>query len=76
SNFNWTPSIGAFPISGPGLQEYGPVTLHGTGFTGGAQVGCNYQSGGFAWGVQIPAHCGQSFRRIADSVPVIADSCR
>jgi hypothetical protein len=26
-----------------------------------------------AW-MQIPAHRGQSFRRIADSVPVIADS--
>jgi hypothetical protein len=26
-----------------------------------------------AW-LQIPVHCGQSFRRIADSVPVIADS--
>jgi len=25
--------------------------------------------------VQIPVHRGQSFRRIADSVPVIADSC-
>jgi hypothetical protein len=25
-------------------------------------------------GVQIPAHRGQSFRRIADSNPVIADS--
>jgi hypothetical protein len=25
-------------------------------------------------GMQIPAHRGQSFRRIADSVPVIADS--
>ena len=24
--------------------------------------------------VQIPVHRGQSFRRIADSVPVIADS--
>jgi hypothetical protein len=24
--------------------------------------------------MQIPAHCGQPFRRIADSVPVIADS--
>jgi len=24
--------------------------------------------------VQIPAHGGQSFRRIADSIPVIADS--
>jgi hypothetical protein len=24
--------------------------------------------------MQIPAHRGQSFRRIADSVPVIADS--
>jgi hypothetical protein len=24
--------------------------------------------------VQIPAHRGQSFRRIADSIPVIADS--
>ena len=27
-----------------------------------------------AHGVQIPVHRGQSFRRIADSVPVIADS--
>ena len=27
-----------------------------------------------AW-VPIPVHRGQSFRRIADSVPVIADSC-
>jgi len=26
--------------------------------------------------VQIPVHRGQSFRRIADSVPVIADSFR
>jgi hypothetical protein len=26
--------------------------------------------------MQIPAHRGQSFRCIADSVPVIADSCR
>jgi hypothetical protein len=25
-------------------------------------------------GLQIPVHRGQSFRRIADSVPVIADS--
>jgi hypothetical protein len=25
-------------------------------------------------GLQIPAHRGQSFRRIADSIPVIADS--
>jgi hypothetical protein len=24
--------------------------------------------------LQIPVHCGQSFRRIADSIPVIADS--
>jgi hypothetical protein len=24
--------------------------------------------------MQIPAHRGQSFRRIADSIPVIADS--
>jgi opacity protein-like surface antigen len=50
SNFNWTPSLDGCPISGSALQEYGPVTLHATGFTGGAQVGCNYQSGGFAWG--------------------------
>ena len=28
----------------------------------------------FAAGVQIPVHRGQSFRRIADRVPVIADS--
>jgi hypothetical protein len=27
-----------------------------------------------AWTLQIPAHRGQSFRRIADSNPVIADS--
>jgi hypothetical protein len=26
-------------------------------------------------GLPIPVHRGQSFRRIADSVPVIADSC-
>jgi hypothetical protein len=26
--------------------------------------------------LQIPVHRGQSFRRIADSVPVIADSFR
>jgi hypothetical protein len=24
--------------------------------------------------LRIPVHCGQRFRRIADSVPVIADS--
>jgi hypothetical protein len=28
----------------------------------------------YRWWLQIPAHRGQSFRRIANSVPVIADS--
>jgi len=28
----------------------------------------------YAFDLQIPAHRGQSFRRIADSIPVIADS--
>jgi len=28
----------------------------------------------YALNLQIPVHRGQSFRRIADSVPVIADS--
>ena len=28
----------------------------------------------FLQNVQIPIHRGQSFRRIADSIPVIADS--
>jgi hypothetical protein len=31
-------------------------------------------SGIYRMNVQIPAHRGQSFRRIADSNPVIADS--
>jgi hypothetical protein len=31
---------------------------------------------GLLIGVRIPVHRGQSFRRIADSVPVIADSFR
>jgi hypothetical protein len=31
-------------------------------------------SDGLASKVQIPVHRGQSFRRIADSIPVIADS--
>jgi hypothetical protein len=30
--------------------------------------------GALTFSLQIPAHRGQSFRRIADSVPVIADS--
>jgi len=33
--------------------------------------GCSAQNGR---PLQIPAHRGQSFRRIADSIPVIADS--
>ena len=33
-----------------------------------------WQSHGDAIRVQIPVHRGQSFRRIADSVPMIADS--
>ena len=32
------------------------------------------ENGVRALAVQIPAHRGQSFRRIADSIPVIADS--
>jgi outer membrane immunogenic protein len=71
SNFNWTPNLGGFPISGPGLQEYGPVTLHSTGFTGGAQVGCNYQSGGFAWGGEADfGYTGVSATRNVTSVPL------
>jgi outer membrane immunogenic protein len=71
SNFNWTPNIDGFPISGSELQEYGPVTLHATGFTGGAQVGCNYQSGGFAWGGEADfGYTGINATRNVTSVPL------
>jgi len=52
ANFNWTPDIAGFPISGPELTTYGQYTLHPAGVTGGAQVGCNYQTGVFAWGAE------------------------
>jgi outer membrane immunogenic protein len=70
TNFNWTPNVNNFPISGPALQEYGPSLQHTTGFTGGAQVGCNYQGGAFAWGAEADfGYTGISVTRNVTSVP-------
>jgi hypothetical protein len=54
-----------------------PDTAPAANFVNSVQTGkllfLSGNTAGPAW-VQIPAHRGQSFRRIADSNPVIADS--
>jgi outer membrane immunogenic protein len=51
-NVNWSPNLAGFPISGVDLGSFGSTLSHTEGFAGGGQVGCNYHSGQFAWGVE------------------------
>ncbi len=51
-NVNWSPNLAGFPISGVDLGNFGSTLSHTEGFAGGGQVGCDYQSGQFAWGVE------------------------
>jgi outer membrane immunogenic protein len=71
ANVNWTPDLAGFPKSGPELQEYGPDLMHATGVTGGAQVGCNYQGGGLAWGAEADfGYTGVSATRNVTTAPL------
>jgi outer membrane immunogenic protein len=50
---NWTPNPAGFPVSGPSLTANGTATLHDRGFTGGGQIGCNYETHHrIVWGVE------------------------
>src|SRR5271163_3508808 len=37
----------------PGVEASGSQTLHSSGFTGGGQIGYNYQSGNVVWGIEL-----------------------
>mgnify|MGYP001195934236 CR=1 FL=1 len=37
----------------PGINASGSQTLHSSGFSGGGQVGYNYQSGNVVWGIEL-----------------------
>jgi len=43
SDVSWAPNPPGFPISGPSIAAQTPGTISSTGFTGGGEIGCNYQ---------------------------------
>jgi outer membrane immunogenic protein len=43
SDVSWAPNPPGFPLSGPDIAAQTPGTLSSSGFTGGGEVGCNYQ---------------------------------
>ncbi len=49
---DWTPDPTGFSVSGPVLQANGTGTIDGAGFTGGGQVGCNWQTNAFVLGAE------------------------
>ena len=49
---DWTPNPAGFPASGPAVQADGSTSMDGSGFTGGGQVGCNYQLNQFVLGAE------------------------
>jgi outer membrane immunogenic protein len=74
-NINWTPNLAGFPISGVDLSDFGSFLFHTQGFAGGGQVGCNYQNGPFAWGVEGDfGYTGINGTRSVDSLGVNAPS--
>ncbi len=50
SNFAWAPNPPGFPVSGADLAAAGTGNGTTAGFTGGGEVGCNYQTGMFLLG--------------------------
>jgi outer membrane immunogenic protein len=50
SNYTWNPNPAGFPVSGPDLTTAGAGSASSSGFTGGGELGCNYQTGMFVWG--------------------------
>jgi outer membrane immunogenic protein len=44
-----------FTTAIPGVNASGSPTLDSSGFTGGGQIGCNWQSGNIVWGVELDA---------------------
>jgi outer membrane immunogenic protein len=49
------PSGYFFPPVCPGVDASGSQNLNSSGFTGGGQIGCNWQSGNWVWGVELDA---------------------
>src|SRR5262249_52693550 len=43
SDVSWAPNPPGFPVSGPSIAAQTPGSISSTGFTGGGEVGCNYQ---------------------------------
>jgi outer membrane immunogenic protein len=43
SDVSWAPNPAGFPISGPSIAAQTAGTLSSSGFTGGGEIGCNYQ---------------------------------
>ena len=48
----WSASPVGFPATGPALNQLGSGGLHGSSFTGGGQIGLNYQINGLVVGVE------------------------
>jgi len=42
-----------FTAAIPGVNASGTSGLNSSGFTGGGQIGCNYQSGNIVWGLEL-----------------------
>ena len=52
SDVVWTPNTAGFPIPGNAIATQVPTSLDSSGFTGGGQIGCNYQAGWAVFGIE------------------------
>jgi outer membrane immunogenic protein len=43
SDVSWAPNPPGFPVSGPAIAAQTPASISSSGFTGGGEIGCNYQ---------------------------------
>src|SRR5712691_7418750 len=49
---SWIANPAGYPISGPAVNASSIATLKDDGIIGGGQIGCNWQTGSFVWGVE------------------------
>jgi outer membrane immunogenic protein len=64
------------PAAIPGVNASGTADMNSSGFTGGGQVGCNWQSGQTVWGVEVDIESlnqstsfGGAFRYTTNNAP-------
>jgi outer membrane immunogenic protein len=52
ADITWAPNPEGFAVGSSVVSALGNNTIHQTGFTGGGEIGCNYQTGSFVIGAE------------------------